>query len=81
MLQHLIVYLIVILAALSAAWRIAGIATRLRLLEALLALLPGSGAVHGWVSRLAQRQRAALVSGGCAACAARGSHGGNRRGS
>lgn len=70
MLQTLLVCVIVLVAAVSAAWRLAGTMSRVRLLEALLRQLPGKGKWHGLVSRMAQKQRALLVSGSCAACSA-----------
>jgi hypothetical protein len=74
MLQFLLVCLIVTAAALSAAWRLMGLASRVKVLEALLRQGPGAGALHGVIDRLARKQRAALVSGACAACSAHASH-------
>jgi hypothetical protein len=75
MLQTLLVVLIVLAAMLSAAWRLVGVGTRLRALEAMLRHLPAGGPLPRLLQRLAQRQRGALVSGGCAACSARDTHG------
>jgi hypothetical protein len=75
MLQTLLVILIVLAAALSAAWRLVGVGTRLRTVESILRHLPAGGVPARLLQRLAQRQRGALVSGGCAACSARDTHG------
>jgi hypothetical protein len=62
--QQLFVLLIVIAAALLAAWRLLGATTRVRLLEALSHAL-GEPA---FIKRRVSRQRAALLQAGCAAC-------------
>ena len=74
--QQLIVILIVMAAALSAAWRLAGVATRLKLLEQL-ACRAGNGWVGAWLTRRVQRERAAMLGAGCGGCAG-GSAGGKR---
>ena len=74
--QQLIVILIVAAAALSAAWRMAGVATRLRLLETLARRL-GPGRAGAGFARRAQREREALLGAGCGGCKA-GSGGGKR---
>jgi hypothetical protein len=65
--QPVIVILIVVAAALSAAWRLAGVATRLRLFEALAARC-GEGRSGAWLARKAQQQREALLGAGCGGC-------------
>jgi hypothetical protein len=77
-LQQLVVILIVVAAALSAAWRLAGVASRLKLLERL-ARSAGNGRVGAWLTRRAQRQREALLRAGCGGCAG-GSAGGSAGG-
>ena len=67
--QQLVVILIVAAAALSAAWRLAGVATRLKWLEAL-ARHSGTGRVAAWLEQRAQRQRVALLGSGCGSCPA-----------
>lgn len=64
MLQQLLVFLAVSAAAIFAAWRLMGARARVRLLE-VLARCAGNWAP---LQRLAQRQRAAFVVSGCAAC-------------
>jgi hypothetical protein len=66
MLQQLLVAVIVFAAACYAVWRLPGTATRLKMAEGLARVLPG--AAGRWFARLATRQRAALVAGGCGAC-------------
>jgi hypothetical protein len=63
--QHVIVILIVVAAALSATWRLMGIPTRIRLLEALARSL-GQPEV---LRRMVGRQRAAQSAGACGSCA------------
>jgi len=78
--QQLIVILIVVAAALSAAWRLAGVASRLKLLERL-ARGAGKGWVGAWLTRRAQVAREALLGAGCGGCAggpSGGSAGGKR---
>jgi hypothetical protein len=65
--QPVIVILIVVAAALSAAWRLAGVATRLQLLEALARRL-GAGRTGAWFARRAQAEREALLGAGCGSC-------------
>jgi hypothetical protein len=65
MLQYVLVSLIVVAAALSAAWRLMGIPTRIRLLEALARALGQPDALR----RMVGRQRAAQTLGGCGSCA------------
>lgn len=69
MLQNFIVALIVVAAALYAAWRLAGAAARLRWLEALARRVGTSGPVAALLQRQLARRRAALAISGCGACA------------
>ena len=71
MLQQVLVVLIVIFAALFAAWRLVGLATRLRAVLALQRLLRDGSAVHRLLERKAQTLRAAMLGGGCGACSKR----------
>jgi hypothetical protein len=71
MLQQGLVVLIVVFAALFAAWRLVGMATRLRAVQALQRLLPVGSAVHRLLERKAQTLRAAMLGGGCGACSKR----------
>jgi hypothetical protein len=66
LLQQILVAVIVVAAALSAAWRLAGLATRLRLLDALAR--GGVGVLARWAAAKAAGLRSA--GGGCAGCAA-----------
>ena len=63
MVQNVLVALIVIAAALIAAWRLPGAATRLRYARALQRM-----GLRRLGERLERRQRAAMAAGGCAAC-------------
>jgi hypothetical protein len=63
--QWLIVSLLVAGAAVFATWRLISGALRLRMLEALLRVLPRRSGLSGWLGGLAARQRAAT---GCDAC-------------
>jgi hypothetical protein len=69
-LQLLIVTLLVAAAMVFAAWRLMGGALRLRVVEAMLRLLPAVNTAQpkgltGWLQNLAARQRTAT---GCSAC-------------
>ena len=71
MLQQVLVVLIVVFAALFAAWRLVSMATRLRAVLALQRLLRDGSAPHRLLERKAQAMRAAMLGGGCGACAKR----------
>ncbi|MEO8315147.1 MAG: hypothetical protein ABI645_10155 [Pseudomonadota bacterium] len=72
-LQLIVVTLLVVCAALFAAWRLMSGTLRLRTIEALLRVLPGDPAqpggqstgLTGWLQALANRQR---IATGCSAC-------------
>ena len=75
--QLVIVTVLVIGAAVFAAWRLMSGALRLRMIEALLGALPQrNSGLSGWLQRLAARQRAAT---GCAACESNPEHRETRR--
>ena len=65
--QELLVLAIVLAAALSAAWRLMGLASRLRLLDALShSPLP---VLAPWAAATARRLRESAAAGVCGSCA------------
>jgi hypothetical protein len=68
--QWLIIGVLAAIALVIAVWRIGTPRTRLRILDWLLAVLPGAGeGPAGTVRAKLQRRRAALIAkGGCAGC-------------
>ena len=69
MLQQILVFSIVVAAAVLAAWRLPGAATRLRYARALQKI-----GLRRLGERLAARELRALAAGGCAACSSRDTH-------
>ena len=67
--QDILVGAIVLLAAVSAAWRLLSVSARLRCLTLALRCSPAQGGLHKVLTRLANSQRAALVASGCGSCA------------
>jgi hypothetical protein len=67
--QNVLVALIVVAAAVSAAWRLVSAQTRLRGLEGLLRLTGERGLLARALRHLANTQRAALQAAGCGGCA------------
>ena len=63
--QEVIVALLVAGAIVFATWRLISGALRLRVIEALLRVLPDSSGLSVWLQGLAAKQRTAT---GCAAC-------------
>lgn len=74
MIQHLIVTLVVLAAAVYAAWRLPGSATRLRWAHALQRVGGARNPVHRLGDWLAARELRAIAAGGCSACGARDVH-------
>jgi hypothetical protein len=75
MLQQALVILIVIAAALFAAWRLPGAATRLRYAHVLQRVGGARNPLRRLGDWLAARELRAMAAGGCAACSARDIHG------
>ena len=67
--QDVLVALTVVAAAVSAAWRLVSVQTRLRCLEALLRWTGERGLLARALLHLANTQRAALQAAGCGGCA------------
>ena len=67
--QNALVALIVLAAAVSAAWRLVSAQTRLRCLEGLLRYTGERGVLARALLHLANTQRAALQAAGCGGCA------------
>ena len=67
--QNVLVALIVVAAAVSAAWRLVSVQTRLRCLQSLLRLTGERGLLARALLHLANTQRAALQAAGCGGCA------------
>jgi len=67
--QNALVALIVLAAAVSAAWRLVSAQTRLRCVESLLRYTGERGVLARALLHLANSQRAALQAAGCGGCA------------
>jgi len=67
--QNGLVALIVVAAAVSAAWRLVSVQTRLRCLQGLLRWTGERGLLARALLHLANMQRAALQAAGCGGCA------------
>jgi hypothetical protein len=72
LLQQILVGVIVVVAAIFSAWRLASVATRLQVLERLAAV-PGVRALP-WLARLRQRTLARQLSA-CGGCSQAPKHG------
>jgi hypothetical protein len=73
--QNLLVAAIVLLAAVFAAWRLPGAATRLRYAGWLKRLGGGRGALHRWGQRLEARVLRAEAGSACSGCSSADDHG------
>lgn len=73
--QQLLVGVIVITAALFAAWRLLGTALRLKGLAWALERVPAASSLARLLQRLVQQQRAALLGAGCGQCSQHRSNG------
>ena len=69
--QHLLVGVLVVLAAVFAAWRLMGAVARLRLVSWAQRQVPDNTLWHGLLRRMAQQQRVALAGAGCGTCSQR----------
>lgn len=65
--QELLALAIVLAAALSAAWRLMGLSSRLRVLD-VLSRSPVRGLAH-WAAATARRLRESAAAGVCGGCA------------
>jgi hypothetical protein len=70
LLQQLIVFPLILVAALFAAWRLLGAASRVRLMAWLLRGVSPRSAIGGWLHHRLELRRAALQAGGCGNCSA-----------
>ena len=70
LMQQLIVFPLILGAALFAAWRLLGAASRVRVLGWLLQWISPRGKVGGWLHQRLALRRATLQSGGCGNCSA-----------
>lgn len=73
LLQQLIVFPLIIAAALFAAWRLLGAASRVRLMAWLLRGVSPRSSIGGWLHERLEQRRAALQAGGCSNCSANAS--------
>ena len=73
--QQLLVAVIVVAAALFAAWRLLGAALRLRLLGWALRRAPAGSGLALLLQRRVQQQRSALLGAGCGQCSQHRSNG------
>ena len=68
-LQQWIVGVLVVMAALFTAWRLATSSLKVKMLDTLLRLVPAStGGAPGTLRAAMLRRRAAATASGCAAC-------------
>jgi hypothetical protein len=68
--QQLAVSALVIVAALSATWRLLSAGTKLRLLSWLARKVPATGFPGALLQRRLRQRQAAMQSGGCENCSA-----------
>ena len=66
--QQLLVAVIVIAAVLSAAWRLMGVAARIKLVSRAVQWAPPESAIARLLQRTLQQQRVALLGAGCGQC-------------
>lgn len=69
--QHLLVGVLVVLAAVFSAWRLMGAVARLRLVTWAQRQVGAGTLWHALLQRIAQQQRTALAGAGCGQCSQR----------